>query len=197
MNYQTAIAELRDSFKIETQRTKPNFSFGTIEECQEQFAAAFAASDQTITQYQHIPEYDQVIKWMENPEGRGLLLVGKCGRGKTIILTGVLPILFYHRLNKIVRPYRAEEIQAKVEEIAKSWAIIIDELGVETQVNNYGEKSEGFNTIINSAENRIAPLFISTNLTAKEITERYGERTLDRLLRLCRVIKFTGESLRK
>jgi DNA replication protein DnaC len=197
MNYQQAIAELRESFKIDVQRSKFDFRFGTKIECKEQFISAFQAVDNTIEKYMHLPEYDQVIEWMTETKGKGLLLTGSCGRGKSIIVTGVLPLIFYTKLNKILKYYRAEEIPKKIDEICKSWAVVIDELGVETQVNNYGEKSEGFNTIINMAETKIAPLFISTNLTPAAILSRYGERTLDRISRLCLMINFSGESLRK
>ena len=74
---------------------------------------------------------------------------------------------------------------------------IIDELGVEPMMNDYGEKYEGFNVMLNSAERRLAPVFVSTNLTEQQILDRYGERTIDRLAHLCRTIHFEGESLRK
>lgn len=73
---------------------------------------------------------------------------------------------------------------------------IIDELGVEPLINDYGEKYEGFNRIINAAERYLRPLFISTNLTEEQLLQRYGERTFDRLTRLCRIVEFCGESLR-
>lgn len=34
------------------------------------------------------------------------------------------------------------------------------------------------------------------NLTREQLLRRYGERTFDRLTRLCRPVKFEGESLR-
>ncbi|MBR1927378.1 MAG: hypothetical protein IJ840_06475 [Bacteroidales bacterium] len=74
---------------------------------------------------------------------------------------------------------------------------IIDELGVEMQMNDYGEKCEGFNLVINAAERYNRPMFITTNLTEEQILARYGERTLDRLGHLCKMVKFSGESLRK
>jgi len=74
---------------------------------------------------------------------------------------------------------------------------IIDELGSEMQFNDYGEKCEGFNLVINAAERYNRPMFITTNLTEEQILSRYGERTLDRLRQLCLTVRFTGESLRK
>ena len=64
------------------------------------------------------------------------------------------------------------------------------------QINDYGEKCEGFNLVINAAERYNRPMFITTNLTEEQILARYGERTLDRLGHLCRMVKFSGESLR-
>ena len=74
---------------------------------------------------------------------------------------------------------------------------LIDELGVEPMMNNYGEKSEGFNQVLNVAERYHRPVFISTNLSPEQIYERYGDRTMDRLTHLCRAVHFSGESLRK
>ena len=65
------------------------------------------------------------------------------------------------------------------------------------QVNDYGEKCEGFNLVNNAAERYNRPMLITTNLTEEQILARYGARTLDRLGHLCKTVKFTGESLRK
>ncbi len=69
-------------------------------------------------------------------------------------------------------------------------------MGVEPLVNDYSEKCEDFNRVINAAERYLRPLFISTKLTREQLLLRYGERTFDRLMRLCRPVKFEGESLR-
>lgn len=183
--------------RVEVRRSRASLAFGTKADCRAMFEAAFKAVDTTVGQYCHLPEYDPIIDWMTNTNGKGLFLIGSCGRGKSVIVTGVLPVLFLLRFRKILQPYHADQIPTNVEAITHLWAIAIDEMGVEPQVNNYGEKSEGFNTIVNAAETRLAPMFISTNLTSAEIIERYGERTLDRIMRLCTVVKFTGKSLRK
>jgi DNA replication protein DnaC len=196
MEINQAIEDLRTA-KIISLRSQEGLSFGKREQCRAIFEDVFKAFDTTVVSYNHLPEYESIIDWMVDTKGKGLLLTGSCGRGKSIIITGVIPVLFLHRLNKILRPFHADLIPTKVDEISRLWAIAIDELGVEPQVNNYGEKSEGFNTIINAAELRLAPMFISTNLTSAEILARYGERTLDRICRLCKVVKFSGDSFRK
>jgi len=196
MEINGSVTSLQQSHRINVQRSPTALSFGTIEECRDLFEAAFKAADATVTEYHHLPEYDQIIDWMADNKGKGLMLAGSCGRGKTVIITGVLPILMHFKLNKIIHPNHADQIPTRVNSMVGKWAVIVDELGSEPQVNNYGEKSEGFNTIINDTERRMGLIFISTNLSSKEILDRYGERTLDRMYRLCRIIRFKGPSLR-
>jgi DNA replication protein DnaC len=83
-----------------------------------------------------------------------------------------------------------------LEYLKKSRFPAIDELGLEPQVNEFGEKFEGFNMIIDSAEQKIKPLFITTNLEPEQLLKRYQSRTLDRLGRLCKTVVFNGDSLR-
>jgi len=63
-------------------------------------------------------------------------------------------------------------------------------------INDFGGKFEGFNSIVDNAESEMKPLFISTNLTREELELRYGLTAIDRINRLCRIVKFKGESLR-
>lgn len=195
MDLKQAISALKTQ-KVTVQRGRSKFWFGNHEQNKQLFIDTFKAVDLTAKEYQHLPEYEEVIDWMVNTNGKGLFLQGDCGRGKSTIATGVLPVLFYQHFGMILRPYHADDIPSKVVQIANQWGICIDEIGVEPMVTQWGEKYEGFNQIINAAEARIAPMFITTNLTGKQILERYGERTLDRINRLCRTVKFKGNSLR-
>ena len=81
--------------------------------------------------------------------------------------------------------------------IARRPFIAIDELGTEEKETNYGEPYEPFCKVIDEAENYLKPLFITTNLTTEQILDRYDERTLDRIIRLCKIVKFEGGSFRK
>ncbi|WP_288236999.1 hypothetical protein [uncultured Alistipes sp.] len=148
---------------------------------------------------------------MTDTRGRGLLLMGDCGRGKSIIVTGVVPVLLAMKGRHAV-PVHADDFSksypfaastagcdpkmTNLDYLAWTHFPIIDELGVESMINDYGEKFEGFNRVINAAERYLRPLFISTNLTKEELLGRYGERTFDRLSHLCLIVKFKGESLR-
>jgi DNA replication protein DnaC len=63
-------------------------------------------------------------------------------------------------------------------------------------ISDFGEKIEPFNEILNEAEQKLNILIISSNLTGEQFLERYGDRTMDRLKRLCKIISFKGNSLR-
>jgi len=196
MELKQAIAALKKQ-KVETRRGAYKFWFGNHDQNRAMFREIFMAVDGSVKEYKHLPEYEEIIDWMTDSKGKGLFLQGACGRGKSTILTGVLPVMMMQHLGLVLRYYHADDIPTKASQIANSWAVCIDELGVEPMVPNYGDKYEGFNTIINAAEARIAPLFITTNLTGLQLLERYGERTMDRINRLCRIVKFEGDSLRQ
>lgn len=189
-----------------------HWSWGSREYCERLFKTIFMSIDGTIEQYEHLPEYEDIIDWMTNTGGKGLLLIGDCGRGKSLILNYVLPVLFRMKGSGI-RAVHAQDMYKEhpyqqyygyyqrpatyLDLLVKAKYPAVDELGVEGQYNDYGEKTEGFNLILNSAERYLRPVFVSTNLTEEELLNRYGERTLDRLMHLCRTVRFKGESLRK
>jgi DNA replication protein DnaC len=192
-------------------RNPNRLSWGDKETCAALFTALFRKLDGSLSVFDYIPEYDQIVEWMTDTEGRGLLLIGDCGRGKSIIATCLVPVLLAMK-NLYAYPVHSDDLEKPYPFAASTMGMdakmtnldylcrcpfpVVDELGVEPLINNYGEKWEGFNRIINAAERYYRPLFISTNLTKQELLHRYGERTLDRLQHLCRIIEFKGESLR-
>ena len=209
---QTIIKELQKETTILV-RQPVSFSWcKNISEAGELLETIFKEVDKTVEYFQWLDEYYHVKSWMMNTEGKGLLLMGSCGRGKSVIASGVIPVLFRMK-GKYLRPVHAQDMtkptpqqpylaygqrpETWLDYLQRCPFPIIDELGVEMQVNDYGEKCEGFNLVINAAERYNRPMFITTTLTEEQILARYGERTLDRLGHLCKTVKFTGESLRK
>ena len=201
-----AIKELQDNHKQNIVRCPKVFSWGNFDECKEKFVKTFISVDKTLKQFDYLPEYDEVVQWMTNTEGKGLLLRGDKGRGKSTILMSVLPVLFMIK-RRIFAPIQAIDIVLmetngkslhfpNLERMKKSPFPAIDEFGIEPQVNDFGEKFEGFNQIIDKAELHIKPLFITTNLEPEQLLKRYDSRTLDRLGRLCKTVVFKGNSLR-
>lgn len=149
------------------------------------------------TYAEYIPEYDEIVKWMSDNKCQGLLCYGNCGRGKSLICTKILPIIFYHYYHKIIRPVDAQEMNEHVDELMKREIIIIDDFGTENISVKYGEKRLAFSEIVDSAEKKGKLLILTTNLLLDEIADKYGERTMDRLVSLTYKVKFIGKSLRK
>ena len=71
--------------------------------------------------------------------------------------------------------------------------LIIDDLGTETMTNN--KFTELFN-IINTRLLKNKKILISTNLTLKELFERYDERLMSRIIGEFTICKFVGDDIR-
>lgn len=176
-------------------RDYKRYSFGSKEECKALFIKAFMLVDKTIKEYKHLPEYDSVIEWLSDTEGKGLFMIGNCGRGKSIIITGVLPLIFNAKKGKILKPITARKLHQVTE--YKTPFIVIDDIGTEEIVNDYGTKIDAVENAIFEAEDDLKMLLLTSNLDASSIKERYGDRIYDRIRRLCKVVFMRGESLRK
>ena len=148
-----------------------------------------------------LPEYDDVADWLRDNKGKGLLLMGACGRGKTLLCAHVIPTIINIRCGKNVRCFKPTELNRFLENkpIALSRVpACIDDVGTESiKSNNYGESRCVFSEIVDDAERTGRLLLITTNLLPDEIRERYGERTLDRLKAITRLVICSGESMRK
>ena len=172
------------------------YSFGDSDTCRKMFYDVLKAVDRSIDEPIPIPEHEEIIDWMTDTKGKGLILVGDCGRGKSSILTGVIPVIFNMKFKKLIFPMSATDM-VNAKNLYQDYFYCIDDIGTESVKNHFGEKSEVFATVMDDAERFFKPVFISTNLTGQQIIDRYGKRTMDRIVRLCRVVKFKGNSFRK
>ena len=144
--------------------------------------------------------YDEIAKWMDDNDGRGLLCIGGCGLGKTVICSMILPRLinWYSRLG--VKVYNSSELNQKYKEIADygKTPIVIDDIGLEHRGKVWGEDlGYVFSGIVDDAEKSGRLLILTSNLKPEEIYKKYGERTYDRLLAIVKWVKFEGKSFRK
>jgi DNA replication protein DnaC len=187
---------IEDTFKI-AEFLKPKvynrFRLGTKEELKEMFVKAFKHYDRTIDTYTHLPAYDEIIDWLVDTKGRGLMLMGECGLGKSTILNYVIPAIFRTKTSKSLKSISAKDLG--IIEKSITTFIIIDDLGTESIKNDYGTKIDAVADAISYAEDSSKTLLITTNLSGKSLKERYDERTLDRL-RKCKVVVIKGESFR-
>ena len=76
--------------------------------------------------------------------------------------------------------------------------LAIDELGVENvDIKNYGNSSEPIIDLLSYRYDRMKVTAVTSNLTMKQIEERYGLRLADRFNEMFHKIAFTGKSFRK
>lgn len=157
---------------------------------------------------QWLPEYDKVAEWLNDNKGRGLLVVGAPGIGKTLICKHILPVILGNGGRKIAS-VNASELHDKLEELKHERIVIIDDLGKEPR-KNYGNIDNSFYELCSHAEQTHALLIITTNLSTtpvpKEhpdaalypdsIQNRYGNEVLDRLKAITKVAIFKGKSMR-
>jgi hypothetical protein len=61
----------------------------------------------------------------------------------------------------------------------------------------YGVKSEPFVEVVYNAEVNGQILVLTANMTGEMMSKRYGERTMDRLSSIVRLVVFHGESMRR
>ena len=142
-------------------------------------------------------EYDEIARWLSDNQGRGLLCFGNCGRGKTLICARILPLVLSHYCRKIISCYDAQQMNADIDTVKRNHIIYIDDIGTESYSVKYGEKRFAFPEIVDEAEKKGKLLILSTNLSLDEIAQKYGERTMDRLVSITARVKFQGASLRK
>jgi DNA replication protein DnaC len=147
-------------------------------------------------QPQWLPEYDLIADWLTDNKGKGLLLAGSYGRGKTIIATRVLPLFFAER-HLIYSIFNSYDLNRMQREVFASHILCIDDLGIENESVQFGERKNVFVELIDSVEKKGKLLVVTTNLTQSEIEEKYGTRTIDRFFSCCEIVNFSGKSLRK
>lgn len=140
--------------------------------------------------------YRPIVDWMSDNKGRGLLMTGPCGLGKSLIGKHILPLLIQDACRKIVTIVNAQELNTRIDEVLKLHIIYIDDIGTEEISKVYGNVRCTFSELCDAAEQKGKLLIISTNLTAKELGAKYGERTLDRLKAITKFVPFEGKSLR-
>ena len=161
------------------------------------FIQTFVGADRTFDKFINLPEYKQVIDWLLNNEGKGLFLTGSYGRGKSVIVNSVIPILFQIYHNKVLTPVAARNLY-RYTDYVKQWAYVIDDIGQESlSVKDFGTTDYPVINIISECEDKMKLLILSSNLDKAELTAKYGERIVDRINRLCKVVPFSGKSLRK
>lgn len=158
-----------------------------------------------------LPAYEEVARWLSDNNSRGLICIGTCGLGKSVICCQALPYLFKRHFDLDTKVVTATEMNQQIDELlaycGPQRIIIVDDLGTETpETVTYGNRRRPFCELVDKAERTGTLLIITTNIRTTKDTDlkrnypsietRYGVPTLDRLRAITKVIVFKGESLR-
>ncbi|HEY8345695.1 MAG TPA: ATP-binding protein [Symbiobacteriaceae bacterium] len=142
----------------------------------------------------------------EGTQEESLLLTGDVGRGKTFLASAIANVALAARrsvvyftfaefldLLRLAKVESNEEYMEGVQRLLDADLIILDDLGAE-KVTDF--VIQELFTIINHRMTRKRPMVISTNLTAAEIEQFYGERIASRLLYATKFVPLRGEDVR-
>ena len=130
---------------------------------------------------------------------RGIFAFGRYGCGKTALMRAIKPL--FRPVHFV--PLNDPEIAALLDE--PEWnadaircSVILDDLGAESAVTDYGIKREfAAEFVVRYHREGGGRLFVTTNLTGEEIAERYTARLTSRIKELCIPLHLTGADKRK
>lgn len=159
-------------------------------------------SDAMAAVMQYVEDLEKNIK-----SGRGLILMGPVGTGKTSAATAVLQyglkrdyggmfIGMSSLLDTIftTKEKNRDEWVEFERRLRETSILVIDDLGT--------EKPEGWvqiklDSIVSERYNRLKPIIVTTNLDGIGLKNTYTERIIDRLRQTNKVLVFSGPSLRE
>lgn len=137
---------------------------------------------------------------------KGILIIGKCGTGKTATYRIFKEIVKHSRkhafsmisTNQVVKEYEADT--RSYDKFVKR-KYCFDDFGSEAVSKYYGKTEDIFKTIleeryINFIEKNLKT-YISTNLSIDQIKQRYGERLYSRIFEMFNIILLDGNDRRK
>jgi DNA replication protein DnaC len=153
-----------------------------------------------------------IAKFLTSEESRdAILLHGFIGAGKTLMANAICNVIDIinrrenNGLGNPVKKIKALEVGRlainnlkEFEDLKKTKLLFIDDLGVEpTIIKTYGNEISPLTELIFERQEKKMFLILTSNLSIKGLTERYGDRFTDRINEYCCCIAFTNESFRK
>ncbi len=156
--------------------------------------------------------YEAVEEIKQRGEGRGLLLYGPAGIGKTHLLADLartfaekrkwpvwenVPTMLTTIRNTFGKHYSPDIEQTDTEiiitKLKTAKYLFLDDLGAEATTD---WTVTLLYEIINYRYEEFLPLYISSNLAPAELGGKFGDRFMSRIIYLCKSVRLTGEDKR-
>lgn len=150
----------------------------------------FDAYKAAIPNFRWHEEYLNLAEYVADNKGRGLMLQGNIGTGKTEFVKNILIPYIKVAHNRIIKAYNAEELNINPEELLEKKALFIDDIGREIKAKVYGNEINTLEVIANNLEQKDVFLIATTNLSTAELTAKYGERAIDRMKKYMSWVNF-------
>lgn len=222
-NRQIGEEELK-SLMLRLRTTAPHFSLPCQVE-RARVLLRTAVEVETICRRREFKETDEireninkVAAWLCAPDRQFFILFcGGCGNGKTTFLRAIETVI---NSSGVINSWRKEKFRMRNLTVAQihascraylnyqnyspDWTTIqncdilgIDDLGMESsEIQVYGNPVRPIEELLCYRYEKQLMTLMSSNLPAKDISERYGRRLADRLREVALVIPFLDESFR-
>ena len=155
--------------------------------------------------------YEYCCDWAKDfsRSSTGLIMLGKTGLGKTHLSLAIAGVVinkgysvYYNSVQNVMDRLQKEHFgrssfdeQDSVEgDLFESDLLILDDLGAE--FSTQFTVAQLYN-IINTRMVNSKPIIISTNLTVREIEEKYSQRIASRIVGSCMPLQFCGKDIRQ
>lgn len=157
------------------------------------------------------PAYEKILAYADNftqITTHGLLLMGPSGTGKTHLASAILKqasergisfglVAVVNLLDEIRKGFENKEVYDLTLRVMEKRLLVLDDLGAEKATDWVAER---LYKLINHRYEQMQPTIITTNFVVEELESRMGKqgkRIVDRVLEMCELVTFRGQSWRR